>query len=597
MTNKSPPQRGGFKRTSTNDEAMLLLRDRQQASIDLNQLLQKALADTRVVDKYQTFRVRYLLALGKLRPVEYEEPEDMDETETAEYLRQLRIEEKEKKDRCSKLQSAWLLYDTLASDKPSAYSTEDRQIEEEMDEFEEEIAEEWQDFAEEVLARAEFEGNQHEPDIADWNFELKEIRKDLKLIQRRKDERAEIRENELSRVRDMLRRRRGEDTSENGCDASLSNEDECSKRTEKTSKTSKTSKSSKSKREHRVDKGEDRPNMSEHVDDENGEDKMDQTAHSVSTKKKRKDKKSSKKSGKKDKHKKKHSDMDSQDRLLEEVFPAHIAQALREGKKPEPESHECVTIFFSDILGFTKISSELSPLKVSDMLDRLYQKFDALSHEHDVYKVETIGDSWMGVTNLVKDQPDHVQRVAHFALDALRAAQDTWIDEDDRSLGRLNLRVGFHSGPVVANVVGSRNPRYCLFGDTVNTSSRMESHSLPGRIHCSATSASMLKKNVGELFLTTRGFIQIKGKGVMETYFVSDKFTPLGLDPGVQSMLASPQRISKVFGKDSSGSNAHRPVRRLSFDQPELELLLLTDDEEDIDKPLRPKRKPTKQTN
>ena len=407
MTNHTPQRGIALHRTTTNDEAMLLLRDRQQASIDLNRLLQRALNDARVVDKYQTFRARYLLALGKLRPAEYEEPDGLDEDEVDEYLRQLRIQEKEKKERCSKLQNTWLLYETLASDKPSAYNAEDLQIEEEMDEFEEEIFEEWHDFGEDVLVRAEFEGNPHEPDIADWNFELKEIRKDLKLIQRRKTERAEVRERELSRVRDIVRQRRGEDTSET-CYGS-SEEDDLSKRSCKTSKTSKTSKSSKSssksKKKDKKEKIEDKTDDSEHVDDESQGEKLDQTPHStdiVRKKKHNKDKKSGKKSEKKHKHKKKHTDIDTQERLLEEVFPAHIAKALREGGKPEPESRECVTIFFSDIVGFTNISSALSPLKVSDMLDRLYQKFDSLSHEHDVYKVETIGDSWMGVTNLVK---------------------------------------------------------------------------------------------------------------------------------------------------------------------------------------------------
>ena len=155
---------------------------------------------------------------------------------------------------------------------------------------------------------------------------------------------------------------------------------------------------------------------------------------------------------------------------LIDIFPKHIAEALRDGKEVEPEHRDCVTIFFSDIVGFTNLSSTLEPRKVARMLDALYHKFDSLSEKHDIFKVETIGDAYMAVTNLVKDQPDdHVKRIAEFAVDAINAANETPVDADDPSKGFVNIRVGFHSGPVVADVVGSRNPRYCLFGDTVNT--------------------------------------------------------------------------------------------------------------------------------
>ncbi|CAB9514229.1 activated protein kinase catalytic subunit alpha-1 [Seminavis robusta] len=208
---------------------------------------------------------------------------------------------------------------------------------------------------------------------------------------------------------------------------------------------------------------------------------------------------------------------------LFDIFPRHIAEALRDGRTVEAEHKDSVTIFFSDIVGFTNISSELEPRKVARMLDRLYTKFDALSQQHDIFKVETIGDAYMAVTNLVKDQDeDHCKRIADFAIEAIEAANDTLIDEDDEEKGCVNIRVGFHSGPVVADVVGTRNPRYCLFGDTVNTASRMESNSEENRIHCSRAAAKLLQTQYKDLSMKSRGKVKIKGKGEMHTYWVNE---------------------------------------------------------------------------
>ncbi|XP_040009726.1 receptor-type guanylate cyclase daf-11 [Xiphias gladius] len=204
--------------------------------------------------------------------------------------------------------------------------------------------------------------------------------------------------------------------------------------------------------------------------------------------------------------------------LLHQMLPKSVAKQLRQHKHVEAESYEMVTIFFSDIVGFTSISASCPPLQVVEMLNNLYMCFDTRIDSYDVYKVETIGDAYMVVSGLPERNGDrHADEIAKMALDLVAAVRQVAIPHMPNQ--RLQLRAGIHTGPCVAGIVGYKMPRYCLFGDTVNTASRMESTSLPQRIHTSSnTYLALIKDNAYELQL--RGEIEVKGKGKMNTYWL-----------------------------------------------------------------------------
>ncbi|XP_063226249.1 guanylate cyclase 32E isoform X2 [Bacillus rossius redtenbacheri] len=206
------------------------------------------------------------------------------------------------------------------------------------------------------------------------------------------------------------------------------------------------------------------------------------------------------------------------DALLYEMLPRCVAEQLKKGNKVEAESFDCVTIYFSDIVGFTAMSAESTPLQVVDFLNDLYTCFDSIIENYDVYKVETIGDAYMVVSGLpARNGSQHAGEVASMSLHLLEAIKRFRIRHRPRD--NLMLRIGIHSGPVCAGVVGLKMPRYCLFGDTVNTASRMESTGSALRIHCSSECAALLRR-LGGYQLAERGLVPLKGKGDRLTYWL-----------------------------------------------------------------------------
>lgn len=241
------------------------------------------------------------------------------------------------------------------------------------------------------------------------------------------------------------------------------------------------------------------------------------------------------------------------DELLYSMLPQNVADQLKGHKHSQATHHESVSILFSDIKGFTTICNKVTPIQVVKMLNDLYTKFDSLLEKHGVYKVETIGDAYMVAAGLQDSTIAHAEAVTNMAFD-MRARAGEVVEPGSNKL--LQIRVGIHTGYVVAGVVGTKMPRYCLFGDTVNMASRMESHGEADFVHISEATFNQLQKETHKKKAATsftfysRGEIYIKGlTEPKRTYFVEP--APGG-STGTTQILVLPESTTEEMASPSS---------------------------------------------
>ena len=212
------------------------------------------------------------------------------------------------------------------------------------------------------------------------------------------------------------------------------------------------------------------------------------------------------------------------ERLLLNVLPHSIAQRLK--GRPEAASDGFtgiladrfaeVTVVFADIVGFTRFSEGVSPEVLVEVLNDIFTRFDGIADKWRLEKIKTIGDSYMAAAGLPVPTADHAERAAHMALDMVEEMRRF----DLLSPHRLKVRIGIDTGAAVAGIIGKRKFLYDLWGDVVNTASRMESHGVPGRIQITESTRRRLS---APFLLERRDAIEVKGKGLMQTWFVNGR--------------------------------------------------------------------------
>jgi class 3 adenylate cyclase len=201
------------------------------------------------------------------------------------------------------------------------------------------------------------------------------------------------------------------------------------------------------------------------------------------------------------------------ERLLLNVLPSRVAEELKETGKSTPQYFSDVTVLFSDLVHFTEQTVRLDPETLLGELNDIFTAFDAIMEERGCERIKTIGDAYFAACGIPERHDDHAIRMAEAARDMVR-----WLAKRNAEKPvKWEMRVGLHSGSAIAGIVGTNKYIYDVFGDTVNTASRMESHSEPMRVNVSEATASLLG---GKIPVEERGEIEVKGKGLMKMYFL-----------------------------------------------------------------------------
>lgn len=199
--------------------------------------------------------------------------------------------------------------------------------------------------------------------------------------------------------------------------------------------------------------------------------------------------------------------------LLLNILPQEIATRLKNGEAPIADNYDDVSILFADLVGFTPLSAGLTAKQLFELLSEVFGHFDSVVEKHGVEKLRTVGDGYLVVSGLPLPCADHAQLIASAALEMLEFKSSL----SSELVQGLELRIGINSGPVIAGVIGQKKFQFDLWGDTVNTASRMESHGLPGKVQISKATYELIKD---DFKCEHRGAIEVKGKDSMETWFL-----------------------------------------------------------------------------